>query len=178
MTNARKHEVIRSFANNRQDLAFVESGTFRGDTVVAMLPLFRELVSIELFEELYLAAAKRFEGNAKVRIVQGDSGEVLPSVVRDIKGPIIYWLDGHYSGAGTGSSKDTECPIIAELDAIIGRGDKEDVILIDDARLFGWRPSYPAKKIIREIVRKQLPSHAMMVIDDIIAIHPRNLNAF
>ena len=176
MTPDRKREVILSYTNNQQDLVFVESGTFRGDTVAAMRPFFRELVSIELFAELYLAAYNRFEGDEKVKIVHGDSGEVLPLVVNHIEGPIIYWLDGHYSGAGTASSKDTECPIIAELDAIIGRGNPKDVILIDDARLFGWRPGYPGKRILKEIVSKQLPAHALAVVEDIIVIHPKDLH--
>jgi hypothetical protein len=50
MTNAQKHEVMRSYARRHPKAAFVESGTFRGDTVAAMRPHFDQLISIELFD--------------------------------------------------------------------------------------------------------------------------------
>lgn len=175
MTNSQKHEVIKSYTDEAHSLTFVESGTFRGDTVAAMLPFFRNLVSIELFEELYLAASKRFEGNPNVSILNGDSGKVLASVINEIDGPIVYWLDGHYSGSGTALAKDTQCPIIAELNAIIARGNPADVILIDDARLFGWRSGYPSKQTVKGIVSNKFPSHEFMIRQDIIVIHPKCL---
>lgn len=177
MTNEQKHEVIKSYAGVTHGLTFLESGTFRGDTVEAMLPFFRKLISIELFEELYLAATKRFEGNENVSILNGDSGKILASVINEIEGPIVYWLDGHYSGAGTALSKDTQCPIIAELKAVTTRGNPADVILIDDARLFGWRSGYPSKQSVRGIVSKQLPSHKFMIREDIIVICPKGMHS-
>lgn len=166
----------QTYTDEAHSLTFVESGTFRGDTVAAMLPFFRKLVSIELFEELYLAATRRFEANGNVSILNGDSGKILASVISEIEGPIIYWLDGHYSGAGTALAKDTQCPIIAELNAIIARGNSADVILIDDARLFGWRSGYPIKQAVRKIVSKELPAHAFMIRQDIIVIYPKGVH--
>ncbi len=172
MTNAQKHEVMRSFAGRHPDAAFIESGTFRGDTVAAMRPHFQKLISIELFDELFQAAQKRFETDSAITIVRGDSGKLLPEILKDVSVPSVYWLDGHFSGEGTALASDTQCPIIAELEAIAQHGNTDDILLIDDARLFGWRSGYPSKSTVQAFVNARFPNHRMEIIKDIIAIHP------
>jgi len=173
MTNAQKHEVMRSYAHRHPKVAFVESGTLRGDTVAAMRPHFDQLISIELFDELFFAAKKRFEADDGIAIIKGDSGKLLPEILRDISIPTVYWLDGHFSGEGTALASDTPCPILAELEAIAEHGNRDDVILIDDARLFGWRLGYPKKSTLSSLVKSHFPHHKMQILQDIIAILPQ-----
>ena len=173
MTNAQKHEVMRSYAHRHPKAAFVESGTLRGDTVAAMRPHFDQLISIELFDELFFAAKKRFEADDGIAIIKGDSGKLLPEILRDISIPTVYWLDGHFSGEGTALASDTQCPILAELEAIAEHGNRDDVILIDDARLFGWRLGYPKKSTLSSLVKSRFPHHKMQILQDIIAILPQ-----
>src|ERR1700678_2682124 len=80
----------------------VETGTQAGATLAATLPYFDRLYSIEIYEPAVLAARKRFAGDPKVTIVHGDSATALPALVTTIAEPILFWLDGHYSGKGTG----------------------------------------------------------------------------
>ena len=42
-------------------------------------------------------AIKRFADDKNVRILQGDSGKELPSLIDGVEEPVLFWLDGHYS---------------------------------------------------------------------------------
>ena len=63
-------------------------------------------------------------------------------MINTSNGRILFWLDGHYSGEGTGGC-DEVCPIIAELRLIAQSKRKDHCILIDDARLFIGEDGYP-----------------------------------
>ena len=171
MTEDSKHSVIRSFVDNNLGYTFVETGTYLGDTIFALRDDFMKLYSVELSKELYENAVLRFHLDDKIFVFQGDSAEILPKMLGRIDGPVLYWLDGHYSGPGTAKASNTQCPIIAELNAIIARNNCNDVILIDDARLFGWRSGYPSKRKLRSVVRENFPHHRMDIRADIICIY-------
>ena len=49
-------------------------------------------------------------------------------------------------------------------------GNCGDVILIDDARLFGWRSDYPRLTKIRQFVKTHLPDYKVSVESDLIRI--------
>ena len=161
-----KAAVIRSFAMGRRTV-FVETGTFRGDMIAAVRPYFDQLFSIELHAELGAQAARRFSADRAVMILIGDSGEHLKSLVQSIDRPAVYWLDGHYSGFRTARG-DTDTPISQELDAVLGHGTPDDVVLIDDARLFGTDPAYPAIAEVIALVRAHRPDWVFEVKDDIV----------
>lgn len=74
----------------------METGTYRGDMVSAMLPHFDKIISIELSTELYEAAVKRFEGEDKVVLLHGDSGNMIYDAIALVDGPSLFWLDGHF----------------------------------------------------------------------------------
>lgn len=171
MGTAEKQQLMLTYLGNRKNYTFVESGTFKGETVEAMSPHFSEVISVELMENLFLDARERFRDASNVRIIHGDSAQVFSSLLDTIHGPVMYWLDGHYSGKGTALAADTQCPILGELEAIIKRANPDDIILIDDARLFGWRSGYPSLKKLRVIVPR-LPGHKLTVDGDIIVISP------
>ena len=100
---------------------------------------FKQIHSIEIYEPFALAAKNRFAGNPKVRILHGDSADLLPSLLLTIREPILFWLDGHFSGENTGIGN-AESPVTAEIEHILRlRQGFGDVIIIDDARCFtGW----------------------------------------
>ena len=120
----------------------VETGTYYGDMVAAALGWFDEIYSIEIFEELAVRAAQRFR-NEPVSIIHGDSSKALSALLPTLNGRVLFWLDGHYSGPGTGRG-DRDTPVIGELEAIATlRAGAQDAILVDDMRLFGSEPAYP-----------------------------------
>ncbi len=114
---------------------FVETGTFAGSTALAASRVFREVHTVELDETLFDRACDRLKNISNVKVHRGDSGEVLPGILQNITGPILFWLDGHYSGDETArSGKDT--PILEEIRAIARSGITDSTIMIDDIRLF------------------------------------------
>ena len=100
--------------------------------------------------------------------MHGDSAVLLSSVIKDIPEPVIFWLDGHYSGGKTAKGE-SECPIWSELDQIITR-QLPHIILIDDARCFIGKQDYPTiEELQRYFVDKNI-NHSFEVKDDIIRI--------
>ena len=101
----------------------------------------------------------------------GDSAEVLPRIVAAIREPILFWLDGHYSGEGTAHGA-AETPLPEELRAIARRGHPGDVVLVDDARLLGTG-AYPDAESIRSLLAAAHPNHVLSLADDMLRWEPR-----
>lgn len=166
-----KHALVARLGRRHQLANLVETGTSVGDMVEAQRENFRAIVTIELAQPLAEAAGKRFAAFPHIRVLQGDSGTRLADALRLIEGPALYWLDGHYSGGVTARGSE-ETPIQQELALIAARNERGDVILIDDARLFGWRSGYPSLRRIRRFVSERLPRHSLRVESDVICIEP------
>jgi len=166
-----KIDFVRNKAGERGLKVLVETGTYRGEMLEAQREHFEKLISIELSEDLFRAARSRFAAFPHVQLIQGDSGVKLGEATKDLNEPALFWLDAHYSaGITAGGGKDA--PIIKELSCLSSRNQSRDMILIDDARLFGWDFGYPKLKVIREYVAKHWPRHAFSVESDIICITP------
>jgi len=149
----------------------VETGTNTGATVKALERHFDEIYSIEIFPPLAAQAKKRFAKNPAIHIIEGDSAKELPGILQKTAQPILFWLDGHYSGEGTGRS-DVDTPVLAELGHILAfRPRGKDVILIDDARCFTGANGYPRLEDFLVTVEHQFGVRPR-VADDIIFILP------
>lgn len=114
---------------------FIETGTFKGDTTASVSNLFRKIHTIELSEDYYNKATKRFHDQTHINCHFGDSTEMLIDLIPSINEPIIYYLDAHYSGGETAHGAE-EVPLLRELTEINKRSFR-DIIIIDDVRLFG-----------------------------------------
>lgn len=149
----------------------VETGTQAGATLAATMPYFDRLYSIEIYEPSVDAARKRFAAHPKVKIIHGDSASALPALVKTIDEPILFWLDGHYSGKGTGMGEE-HSPIVAEIRHILElRPAGRDAIIIDDARLFVGKDGYPPLDAFVTDVEKAFGTRPR-VADDAIFIFP------
>lgn len=149
----------------------VETGTFYGTTVAALSKRFDQVYSIELDAQLYERAVARFQQCNHIRIVQGDSGKVLPSILKNLHSPALFWLDGHYSG-GVTSKGDTVTPILEEIRAIQDHKVKNNVILIDDARLFTGEDQYPLIEVVISYIRAINPTYQIRIRDDMLQAYP------
>ena len=104
--------------------------------------------------------------------MQGDSATQLKLVLNQLSEPVLFWLDGHYSGGQTAKGV-KECPILEELEAIASfKCNAGSVVLIDDARLFNGSHDYPEVETIQKWVNEYLPSHQMHQDFDAICIVP------
>jgi hypothetical protein len=167
----RKRATIRRYAKRFGTPVLVETGTYRGTTVRAMRRHFARIYSIELDDGLYERARRRFATDRHVEILHGDSGVVLPSLLKRIDDSCLFWLDGHFSDWGTARGA-TGSPLRRELDAVLGRRHEHDVVLIDDARSLGGFDGYPTLEELRALVRAARPEFVLEVRDDIVRIHP------
>jgi hypothetical protein len=166
-----KQEVLRMYGKRFGITTFVETGTYLGDMIFALQDDFESLSSIEIADNLYNDAMKRFKENSSVHIIHGDSGEKLAEVVHSLNVPSLFWLDGHYSGGGTGKGA-KETPIYKELEAIFS-SDLKHVIVIDDARLFVGTHDYPKLTELESFVVGRRPNYIFSVENDSVRIIPK-----
>ena len=125
----------------REDV-WIESGTYRGESVdIALECTFRELHSIEVCPRLYEAVAPRFGREARVNLHQGSSPPILDRLLDDemTSRCVVFWLDAHFQGyeSDEQDAEAGECPLLQELDVILGKNWSAPVLLaIDDLPLF------------------------------------------
>lgn len=148
---------------------FVETGTFMGETTLAMSDIFERCWTVEIDKALYEQAVRRFDGRHNINALHGDSEARIADILRDIDMPAIFWLDGHYSRGNTGRGA-ADTPIVNELTRIFQHPIKVHVILIDDARQFLGINGYPTLKALHRFVRAHSP-YRMRVSNDIIKLY-------
>lgn len=151
----------------------IETGTFQGDMVEAQRKNSDRIATIELADSLFQAAKERFSAFKHIIVIHGDSTIKLVEAMKLFQGPVLFWLDAHYSGGATVRGEEN-CPILKELLLIAARNNNADVILIDDARLFGWRRGYPSLMRLRKFVAKHLPTYAVTIESDVVCLTPKN----
>lgn len=115
------------------DPVFVETGTYKCQTLQIARRIFRECHSVEISDELHSLACELMAEVSNVTLYHGDSAEVLPGLCSGIDGPCVFWLDAHSAAESV-----LQCvpPLMDEI-ASIGRRDNGDVIVIDDRQYFG-----------------------------------------
>lgn len=151
-----KQQVLRELAAEHQLSILVETGTLLGDMLHALRNDFATLYSVELNASLFSHAKQRFRNDSRIKLVQGDSGEQLSTLLPEIDAPALFWLDGHYSGEGTAHGIEAT-PIKRELLALTGVKDRA-VVAIDDARCFGSDPAYPTREQLLQFARQIFPN--------------------
>ncbi|MDZ4861537.1 MAG: hypothetical protein SGI88_21400 [Candidatus Hydrogenedentes bacterium] len=167
-----KIRTIEEYARRFELKVFVETGTYKGDTIQATRHLFDEVHSIELSERLASDATLRFTHDPRITIHQGDSGEKLSQVLSNLTRPTLFWLDAHYS-AGVTARGELDSPIMQELDAIINHGVHGHMILIDDAREFTGDNGYPTIDQLYDFVIEKMRGWRILAYNDVIRIwHP------
>ncbi|MEM3484492.1 MAG: hypothetical protein QXI12_02575 [Candidatus Methanomethyliaceae archaeon] len=167
-----KLQTVKDYAREFDLHVFVETGTFMGDMVDGVKDVFDEIYSIELSDDLYREAAKRFARARHITILHGDSGQVLKEVLPRVNQPCLFWLDAHYSGGITAKGA-SETPIEREIANIFGLSSPtRHVILVDDARCFNGKGDYPSLEALEKAC-KSVGFQVFEVKDDIIRIHRR-----
>jgi hypothetical protein len=131
-------DIEKIKGNFREFTAFIETGTYMGDTIFQMEPLFNQLYTVEIKPEFRDNVKSRYSGN-KIEFLLGDSSEVFKTLLPTINEPAIFFLDGHWSSGYTGRGI-KDCPLIEELTMINEKFVSSGVVIIDDRRLFGTSP--------------------------------------
>lgn len=131
------NQDIKDYYKNVKYSCFLETGTYWGTTMWALQPYFNRLISIELSEYHYQYCNSIIEQKNlnNIQLYNGDSSIIIEQILPNIKENIIFFLDSHYSADDTAKGK-KDVPLLEELKAIDKRNN-DDIIIIDDHRLFG-----------------------------------------
>jgi hypothetical protein len=165
-----KQTIVDEYRRRFGLRVLVETGTFQGEMIAAMLGRFDRIYSIELDDRWYQNAARRFGRRSDVRLLHGNSGTRLPEILAEIDRPALFWLDAHYSGPGTARGP-LDTPIAQELEAIRGHSVAGHVILVDDMNRFDGTAGYPECSALLDALRAAYPRAIADVRDDILRIH-------
>ena len=168
--HAVKQAIVKEYEAKYRLPVFIETGTYMGEMIDAVLNLFPKIISIEFDLKLAQRAKNKYSSMRHVTILQGDSGTLMPELLSGIKEPCLFWLDAHYSGGVTGQA-DSETPIVKEIKAILEHPCSDHVILIDDAREFTGNNNYPTLEELRQLLKDSRNDWRMKVDADVIRIH-------
>jgi hypothetical protein len=164
-----KQQYVRTYAKKYHLHTFVETGTYLGEMIYRTKQVFKKIYTIEIDHDLYRHAKNIFADDHNISVLLGDSKLVLPSVLKAVKTPALFWLDAHAS-QGITSSKTKVWPVIEELKAIFKTNQRRHVILIDDADAYLQDASHPMLPKIEQTVRRLDPKQKITVRDNIIFI--------
>lgn len=164
-----KRSIILRYALDNHCKTLVETGTQYGDTPWLFRNRFETIYTIELSQMLAAMARRRFRKTLNIKVVEGDSGEVLEAILPELKSNTLFWLDGHYS-AGLTAQADKDCPIFEELRSIARFCPVPYVILIDDARCFGKDKDYPSLEMLFTFIHQEMAGYAIKVEYDLICV--------
>ncbi len=148
-----KQKTVREYGRRFGLATLVETGTYMGSMVGAVMRDFRIIHSIELDRDLAERASKKFSRHRNVKIWRGDSAEVMREILDRESGRCLFWLDAHYS-SGITARGDKETPIEQELSLIFGHR-PDHVILIDDARCFTGQGDWPRLERIMDLAHNR-----------------------
>lgn len=115
---------------------YVETGTWKGQSLERVKTLFETRYSIEIDPRIWRVAYDRFAGDHAAVLLLGDSRDVLPLLCRYLDAPVFFWLDGHYCGPEGGGSNE-DMPLYEEMEAVLARNNRKDIIAIDDLGQMG-----------------------------------------
>jgi hypothetical protein len=158
----------------------VETGTYLGSSALMLAEVLDDVWSVELKPEILAQARERTAHQPNIHLYEGYSPQVLPTILEQVPGPALYWLDGH---GGTFGANDVpahilECPVLDELAAIAEHPHAaRSVILIDDARAFfgpllHHRPDWPT---FVEVAQALGTDRYVTVLDDVVIAVPADL---
>jgi hypothetical protein len=164
-----KQKIIEKYARAYSCNVLIETGTYLGDTVYSQKDNFKRIISIELSNRLFNVARRRFRKYSHIKVLHGNSGDILPEIMPGIDKRSLLWLDGHYS-SGLTARGETESPVFRELDAIFRNNSLLHVILIDDARLFIGKRDYPTMDELNAFINQKGQGYRSTIESDIIIL--------
>lgn len=163
---------------------FVETGTFKGDSLEIARRFFDTCHSVEASPPLHKQAQERFQAVKGVNLHLSDSPSLLRKHHKEFsEKPTLFWLDAHWCAADNTSGETSQSPLLEEL-AAIGSLHRDSVVLIDDARLYLCAPpaphrfnNWPDLHAIFSALLKLSPNHRLLILNDVLIFYPASIQA-
>jgi hypothetical protein len=165
-----KQKTVREYAERFGLKILIETGTYYGEMVSAMKGRFERIYSIEFDATLGESATHRFANDPRIKILQGDSKNLIPEILKTLKEPALFWLDAGYYGWADRQIDQIRLSI--ELEAILRHAAKGHVILMDDADGLNGKNGAPTVVDITHRVESEFPGHKVEVAYNILRITP------
>lgn len=164
--------VVCDYARRYGSEMIVETGSAAGDNA-AMLAEWTDLpvITIELDHSFYLKTINRNRDDRRVLPIHGDSPGVIRSIADWVPPRTVWWLDAHIDDWAHAPKGMRTTPITEEIFLVMSRH-LDDVILIDDARLFGLAQGYPDLAAVGRHVHQLDESYSIETLYDIIRATP------
>lgn len=142
-----KRAMIMHYARKSGARTLIETGMYKAETTLAMAPHFDRVFSIEISKAM-IDRLNTIGCPPNVTTVHGRSQDKLPLIMDHVEGVRVFWLDAHGAtwGHEFGEKQEADvpaCSLLEELDVVFARRHSGDVLLIDDADIFGtygWPP--------------------------------------
>lgn len=165
-----KQRTVREYAEQCKLRILVETGTYYGEMVSAMKNRFQAIYSVEFDPRLAQRAARKFARYPHIHILEGDSRQMVPALLRTLHEPALFWLDaGYYGWSGVQGDKQR---LTTELEAILRDPGKKHVVLMDDARGLNGQNGAPTVQQLKERIEAEFPGRSVEVKYDILRIIP------
>ena len=133
-------EQIAKYPDYKSIDTFIETGTYKGDTIHEMSKHFKTCFTFELHPTLYNEAMTigKSLGINNVNYINGDSVVELPKTIDtcNLNKPCIFFLDSHVSGRDSTYIYAYPVPLLNELEIIANKCKEVMIICIDDVRFF------------------------------------------
>ncbi len=161
-----KQRAVRQYGRKYGLKTLIETGTYYGEMIAAVLSDFDRIYSIELDPRLALLATNRFREYSHVTIIEGDSEKMIPELLAKINEPCLFWLDAGYYGWDDGVGNLGR--LSSEMQAILADG--RHIVLMDDAHFLNGKYGPLSIEQLRGLVAEQFPNRTVAVVDDILRI--------
>jgi len=141
---------------NSSQGAWIETGTYLGETTKYLSQIAKYVYSIEPSKKYYDDAKEKFSKEKNIILIQGTSEDCLEEVISKTNvESVSFWLDGHYSRGDTFEGKN-HSPVLIELEIIEKYmvNFKNVNVLIDDFRIFNKH--YPKSHKVKYPTQSEL----------------------
>jgi hypothetical protein len=167
-----KQRTVREFAEKYGLKILIETGTYYGEMIFAIKDRLDRIYSIEFDPALAQQAIRNFARYPNIQILEGDSQQVLPALLKSLTQPALFWLDaGYYSWAGLENDKRR---LSVELESILHHPVKGHVILMDDAHSLNGQNGALTVSELKSRIESEFPGRSMEVKYDILRITPQS----
>jgi len=166
-----KQRTVVEYAQVFALTTLVETGTYYGEMIAAVVHRFRRIYSIELDPRLARLAQKRFRRYPYVQIIEGDSQRAVPELLQRLDEPCLWWLDAGYCGWVGDIGNPNR--LGSEFSVILADKIQNHVILMDDADGISGEGGSPTLPELIAWIQSNYPSRNVEVVRNIIRITPR-----